>query len=289
MRNLRSLLLLPVVLLCFALPGAARAQAPDAASKLPASVQLRELERDAQTVWLYVPAGREPSALVVIPPSGGTLLTAPPLTLEDRPDHLPYVEAGFAVVAFSLSGTLSGTVTEEQVQTAIGDFAKARTGVLDAEKAIAVALAEVPALADRPIFAAGHSSAANLAIALAAEEPRIRAVAAYAPVADAPAFVEGNRLERMARDIPGALDINRELSPLQAATKIQSAVFLFHAEDDDVAPVAGTRELARILTEHGHAPELRIVKTGGHSDAFSAEGLPAGVAWFAQQLQAPRP
>jgi dipeptidyl aminopeptidase/acylaminoacyl peptidase len=258
---------------------------PEPPMPLPAGVTLREIERDGHALWLYLPADA-PSALILIPPAGGTLLTAPGLGPGDRPEHVPYAKAGFAVVAFELSGVLSGRVTRDQVRAAMAQFATAHAGVADARRALDVALEEVPGLAGKPIFAAGHSSAANLVLALAAEEPRIRGAIAYAPVADAELFLVGNPLVQVAQEVPGALDRVRELSPLTLADVLDSPLMLFHAEDDDVAPIAGTRALAKKLTSRGRAPRLVTVAKGGHYDAMLSEGLPAGIEWLGERLAA---
>lgn len=268
------------------LPGTALAQSPDAPPPLPDGVELRELERDGRPHWLYLPRQRTASALVVVPPSGGTLLTAPELAPSDRAEHLPYVEAGFAVVSFRPSGAITGEQPRKEIEKAIADFARARAGVVDAQGAIALALAQVPALADKPIFAAGHSSAANLVLALGAEEPRIRAVVAYAPVADVAAFLEGGFLERIAAQVPGALERARELAPLSLVSRLDVPLLLFHAEDDDVAPIEGTRSLARQLEARKHPPRLVVVAKGGHYDAMISEGMPAGIAWLKERAAA---
>ena len=244
----------------------------------------RELERDGRKVWLYVPASGEPSALVVVPPAGGSLLTAPELIEDDRVEHTPYVDAGFAVVSFQIAGELRGRVTPDQVRQAMVSFTAARDGVANAQGAIDLALAEVPALTGKPIFAAGHSSAANLVLALAAEEPRIRAAVAYAPVADTEEFIKDGPLEKVATEVPGALDLARAFSPVNLAPRLDVPLLLFHAEDDDVAPIAGTRKLAKLLAARGKPPQLVIVKSGGHYDSMIAQGLNTGILWLRKQL-----
>jgi dipeptidyl aminopeptidase/acylaminoacyl peptidase len=284
-RRLLPCLLAACALLAAAPPARAQNAEPPA---VPDSVELRELERDGRPLWLYLPRGRAPEALVIVPPSGGTLLTAPELAPSDRPEHLPYVEAGFAVVTFRPSGAITGEQPRKEIERALADFARARAGVVDAQRAIGVALEEVPALAGKPIFAAGHSSAANLVLALGAEEPRIRAVVAYAPVADVEAFIAGGFLEKIAAQVPGALERARELAPLALADRLDTPLMLFQAEDDEVAPIAGTRELARRLEARKHAPRLVVVPSGGHYDAMISEGLPSGIAWLKERASARR-
>lgn len=284
--NVRALL--HCLLIAFALLGSprARAQAPEAAAPLPAGVELRELERDGQPIWLYLPKQGAASALVVVPPDGGTLLTAPELGESDREQHLPYVEAGFAVVSFRPSGAISGESARKDIEKAMAEFVRARGGVVDAQRAIAVALESAPTLAGKPIFAAGHSSAGNLVLALGAEDTRIRALVAYAPVADAETFLSGGFLEKIATNVPGALDLATDLSPLHLVAKLDTPLMLFHAEDDDVAPIADTRVLARALKARNRPPHLVIVASGGHFDSMLREGLPAGVAWLKERLTA---
>jgi dipeptidyl aminopeptidase/acylaminoacyl peptidase len=267
-------------------PDSALAQSPDAPPPLPDAVELRELERDGRPHWLYLPRQRAAEALVVVPPSGGTLLTAPELAPSDRVEHLPYVEAGFAVISFRPSGAITGEQPRKEIEAAVADFARVRAGVVDAQGAIALALEQVPALAGKPIFAAGHSSAANLALALGAEEPRLRAVIAYAPVADVEAFLEGGFLRRIAAGVPGALERARELAPVNLVDRLDVPLLLFHAEDDDVAPIEGTRALARRLEARKHPPRLVIVASGGHYDAMISEGIPAGVSWLRERAAA---
>src|SRR5262245_35182109 len=60
-------------------------------------------------VWIYLPMGAStntPLACVLVPPAGTPLFHGGRLSEEDRAEHLPYVTAGFAVVAFDLSGPL---------------------------------------------------------------------------------------------------------------------------------------------------------------------------------------
>lgn len=280
--------LLPCLLVASTLLGGVRSALAQNAEPpaLPDDVELRELERDGRPLWLYVPRGRTAEALVVVPPSGGTLLTAPELAPSDRPEHLPYVAAGFAVVSFRPSGAITGEQPRKEIEKAVADFARARAGVVDAQRAIGVALEEIPELKGKPVFAAGHSSAANLVLALGAEEPRIRAVVAYAPVADVEAFLAGGFLERIAAQVPGALERARELAPLRLVERLDTPVLLFHAEDDDVAPVEGTRTLARRLEARQRAPRLVIVPSGGHYDSMISEGVRTGIAWLKERATA---
>ena len=56
-------------------------------------------------VWLYTPTDSTGSlALVVIGPAGSDMRTGMALTHADRPEHLPYVREGMAVLSFDIDG-----------------------------------------------------------------------------------------------------------------------------------------------------------------------------------------
>src|SRR5579871_2614816 len=59
-------------------------------------------------LWIYLPspppAGKLPC--VVIAPSGSALFSGMKLQDGDRAEHLPYVRAGFAVIAYDIDGPI---------------------------------------------------------------------------------------------------------------------------------------------------------------------------------------
>jgi len=91
------------------------------------------------------------------------------------PEHLPYIRAGFAVVAFDTDGALAkpDDVTYEQVQVAATAFKHAEAGVLNARQAIDYVLKMVPAIDPKRLYSAGHSSAGRISLLVAESDPRI--------------------------------------------------------------------------------------------------------------------
>ena len=60
-------------------------------------------------LWLYLPGGQHgPKSLpcILIAGAGSNLITGMDLGDGDRPEHLPYVRSGFAVLAYELDGML---------------------------------------------------------------------------------------------------------------------------------------------------------------------------------------
>ena len=103
----------------------------------------------------------------------------------DRPEHLPYVRAGFAVLAYELDGVLPKdreTRPDDAADPARGSGSAAQAGLVNARIALDYALAKVAGGRPRArSSSAGHSSAGTLAILFAENEPRLRGGVAYAP------------------------------------------------------------------------------------------------------------
>ena len=89
-------------------------------------------------VWIYhpdpLPSNRMP--LVVIPPAGGRFFSAPDLVLGDRPEHLPYVRAGFAVVSFNMQGAAPSDASNSELLMAASAFRAGQAGIENARSAL---------------------------------------------------------------------------------------------------------------------------------------------------------
>jgi hypothetical protein len=139
---------------------------------------------------LYLPAGRHAARslpCVFIAPAGtfnhGSLIDD-----SDRAEHYPYARAGFAVVAYELSGALADPHKESQTYNEmigpIKKFMAADGGLANGRLAIDYVLQKVPAVNPEQLFACGHSSAADIALNLARGDSRIWGCCAYAPCTD---------------------------------------------------------------------------------------------------------
>ena len=94
-------------------------------------------------------------------------------------------------------------------------FQAAGAGLKNAQAALELALKAMPNIDPERIFAAGHSSAGGHALYLAAEERRIRAVAAYAPVTVNRDFARGELMEVLSSELPGFAKYLDRSSPMQ--------------------------------------------------------------------------
>jgi dienelactone hydrolase len=198
----------------------------------------------------------------------------------DRAEQLPYVRAGFAVLAYELDGALARgrDATEAKMSQAIARFLAARAGLVNAHIALQFVSARVPPVDPRRIYAAGHSSAATAAMLLAEHEPAIRGCVAYAPAINLAKHF-GAETARMLHDA-GFDDLVIRHDPMNHESKLSCPIMLFHARDDGTLPVGETEASAERLKALGKSVTLVIVSSGGHYDSMILARIPRGVAWL---------
>ncbi len=243
-------------------------------------------------MWLYLPSGDHPAKslpCILITGAGSTILTGMDLAAEDRAEHLPYVRAGFAVLAFELDGVPMNKEqpTDQDMGEAMLKFLNARSGLVNAHIALEYVLAKVPSVDPSRISSAGHSSAGTLAVLFAEHEPRLKACVAFAPALDlqerfgAEAVGQFNNL--------GFGDLAVRYSPKNNEDKLQVPLFLFHAQDDSNISVEMSKAFANDLKAKGKPVTLDIVPSGEHYYSMINEGIPHAITWLIEQGAGPNP
>ena len=232
-------------------------------------------------VWVYLPPGIPANAklaCVLIPPAGSRLFHGMTLGDGDKAEHLPWLGAGFAVVSFDISGPVPEQPDDAQFIQAATGFMKAKFGVSDGLAALDATLAKYPQIDPKRLYVAGHSSAATLAVQLAAASERFKGCVAFAPIADV-----GERLKdvlpSLDRAIPGFADAIRSASPASRVDTIQCPVFLFHAEDDTNVPTASVAAFKDALTAHHKSVDYVSVASGEHYNSMIQQGIPKAIVW----------
>jgi acetyl esterase/lipase len=237
-------------------------------------------------LWIYLPAGDHAAKslpCLFIAPAGSNLITGNDLGDDPgrgHPEHVPYVNAGFAVVAYELDGALPEHQQNdnEQVATNAVVFLRARAGLVNAHVALEYALAQVPQVDPTRLYAAGHSSAGTVALLFAENEPRIRACAAFAPCVDVAARLGPQMVSVLGRT--GLGDLASRYSPATNESRLTRPLFLFHAMDDTNVPPAETAGLAERRRAAGEPVTLVNVPTGDHYDSMIEQGIPEAIEWF---------
>ncbi|MEM7167247.1 MAG: dienelactone hydrolase family protein [Planctomycetota bacterium] len=235
-------------------------------------------------VWIYTPEGSVASAqngkrpVVLVGPAGTPLIHGMKLGDGDRPEHLPYVRAGSVVVAYEIGGAVKQNPSDYELGQACFAFKRADAGAKNAKLALDYVLSELPGIDEDRIYSAGHSSAATLALVVAAKDSRIDACVAYAPEVNVP--------KALGPTFKALSDADRSFgrflvnfSPHTLASKIQQPTFLFYAEDDTTISTSELRSFATKLEERGQ-PNVVTVRRGGHYDPMIKEGIPQAIRWL---------
>jgi dipeptidyl aminopeptidase/acylaminoacyl peptidase len=236
----------------------------------------------ATHVGIYLPElppeGKLPCVLIA--PAGSRGVYGMNLSSGDQAEHVPYVRAGFAVVAYSLSGHVPDVRSDGQVTEGIRAFMQADGGLVNARTALDYALARVNKIDPERVYAAGHSSAGSLALLVAEHDPRIKACVAYAPVTDVPARLGPQTIDRVERQIAGFKEFAARISPRTHLDKLRCPVFLFHTRDDKNVPTSESVTFYNDLKKTN--PKVKLVEppAGGHYPAMLKQGIPQAIAWL---------
>ena len=217
---------------------------------------------------------------IFIAPAGTRLFHGSALDDGNPPEYLPYVHAGYSVVAYELDGDLSENPKDAEIYTAAQAFMKADGGLADARLAIDYALAKLPNIDTQRLYVAGHSSAATVALYVAEHEPRIKACIAYAPVCYLEERLPAVLINVLTNKIPGYRRFVHRVSPSTDVTKLACPVFLFHADDDTNVPTDEVARFADELKKTNKQVTFARVQTGNHYESMIEQGIPQAIEWL---------
>lgn len=265
-----------------------------AAQPVPESVVLEEysVAETGRAVWIYTPRDAPEGQrlpCVLIAPAGSYLMDGVTLGEGDMAEHLPYVEAGFVVVGYDLTGPLPEDPGEEDIVKCVTAFTGRDGGIEDARDAIKLALEKCPMIDPERLFVAGHSSAGTLALMLAQTAPKLRGCVAYAPVADLHARYGDESMDTLKEagvDLRGYAD---RFSPIRRVADLKCPVLIFHAADDHNVDPAELRVYAEEAKKAGKAVERIEVADGGHYDSMIDPGISKGIAFLKGLMGALKP
>lgn len=237
---------------------------------------------DSTAVWIYLPKDAGPKKLgcVLIAPAGTPCVHGIKLGEGDRPEHLPYVRAGFVVVAYELSGSVGDKTDNASAFRAIKAFADAGAGVRDAGAAIDFALARVPQVDPQRIYAVGHSSAGSVALLVAEQEPYINACVAFAPRTFLAEALGEPAIHEISRGLPDFRQMVSEASPSTRAPSLTCPLLLVHAEDDNVVPIRESVQFVERLSQTNKKVTFVRVSKGGHYTTMTDIGIPRAIDWL---------
>jgi dienelactone hydrolase len=244
----------------------------------------RGLPGHSAKLWLYLPDGdHAPQSLpcIFIAGAGSNLITGMNLGDGDRAEHLPWVRAGFAVLAYELDGHLGNlqAAQTEEIKEASTRFFGARAGLVNAHNALEYVLQKVPQVDPKRLYSAGHSSAGTMSLLFAEAEPRLAGCVAFAPVSDVERRLGPMLLRLLSPALPNLQTNVARYSPKHHESELTCPVFLFHAKDDSNVPVTESQECANRLKKLRKSVTLELVPTGDHYDAMVNEGISRAINW----------
>ncbi|PQO31067.1 hypothetical protein C5Y96_11955 [Blastopirellula marina] len=271
--------------------GAIAKQAPDAVfrSQGPgvrkAVVQTRLPDGQTMTLWIYQPDPLPQSKVpcVFIAPAGTMMIHGLQLADGDSPEHLPWVKAGFAVVAYELSGNADAeNSTDAQLKSAAEKFRQAKSGLLNAQIAMAYAREKVSFVNPQQFYTAGHSSAGTMALYVAEMEPQVKGAIAFMPAVDIRASlgIDGITYVQNAQIVPEAGVYVNGISPLTHIHRLSQPTFLFIAGDDRSDITGPADSFGKKLREMGNDVTIVRVPSGGHFDPMLDPGIPMAIEWL---------
>ncbi len=242
-------------------------------------VYLRPVGQVQRTFWLYRPVPLPAAlALILITPAGRGLISGKALSSGDRDEHLPYVHAGFAVMAYSIDGDLPPDVSDRGATQALKHYQASKAGLDNARVAIDLAFEKLPQIDNDLVFAAGHGAAGAHAILLAAEEPRVRAVVAYAPMTRL--TTEIGTVIAIDKVIHGYASFVRWSLPENRAPDVNAPLFIYQSKQDEVVRASHTRAYVESLGRAGKAVDYVEVPRGDHVEGMLQDGMARGLTWL---------
>lgn len=240
----------------------------------------------ATRLWIYRPdpVPVSPRPCVLIAPSGTILIHGRGLSEEDQAEHLPWVHAGFVVVAYHLSGYADPKkLTLTRFRQAATRFQQAEGGLRNGQAAVDYVRKRVPFVDANRLYAVGHSSAATAALYLAAKEKAIQGCVAFMPVVDVAEHLGQEALEMLGTNeiVPDPQKYLRDISPATYVGQIRCPTFIFIADDDSIADVETLGVFAENMRNFGGDVTVGRVPSGGHYQAMIDEGIPLAIQWLA--------
>lgn len=255
--------------------------------KLPGGIDfytVTSADTSGRKLWIYLPENRGSSKIpcVFIAPAGSSCIAGMSLGEGDQPEHLPYVQAGFAVVAYDLDGAFDREASNRQILHAINIFRAVDGGVVNGKAAIDYALANIPAIDSQRLYSAGHSSAGTVSLLLAEKDQRIKACIAYAPVFNVAERTDRKTVSYCERRIPDFQQYLTQISPSTYLKQLTCPVFVFHADDDSNVERSAVEPYVEQLKQLNPNTQYVTVPTGDHYDSMISDGVPRAITWLQQ-------
>ncbi len=229
-----------------------------------------------------LPADKVPA--LVVNGAGAYLFSGMVLSDEDIEPMLPYVEQGFAIVAYETDGcqpSWDHDPTAAEIAQMTRRYVASKAGLINAKRALSYALDRFPEIDGNQLYAIGHSSGGKQALLLSTHDERIRGCVAFAPACQ---MDFGSKMS-VAR-IGGAdgnflaKEVERSM-PIAHAKVTNTPMLLVYSPSDRVTRPSEVLTYAKAV---GDVARAIPVQCDGHGYIPDA-GFDLSLAWLQLQLK----
>lgn len=227
----------------------ARSSAPSPSTNPPpprdprVGVAVRSRAVTTRTVLRLPPGDHAPASVpvILVAPAETDFMSGKDFTEGDMAPYQPFVDAGFAVMGYSLSSAVEGDDPVSRAQ-ALADFMAADGGLLNFRQAIHRLSIHKKVDPDQ-VFVAGYGSSGLIALLAAAKVEEIKGAVVFDPVVNIQAFwrESGLNLSKINREIPGLIEFAAAHSPTQVP-RPTFPVLVFAATGDSDSSISDLRE-----------------------------------------------
>ncbi|MFK8112994.1 MAG: alpha/beta hydrolase family protein [Rubripirellula sp.] len=227
-----------------------------------------------------MPQGKVPA--LIVNGSGAYLFSGMNLCDEDIEPMLPYVERGFAIIAYETDGCqpdFERDPTSADIAQMTRRYVASKAGLINAKRAISYALEQFPEIDANQLYTIGHSSGAKQALLLSTHDDRIRGCVAFAPACQMDisskmtvARIGGSDAGELTREVQRSM-------PLVHASKVSVPMLLVYSENDRITRPAEVLTYAKAVGERAIAVP---VNCDGHG-AVPQAGFKLSLAWLISQ------
>jgi dienelactone hydrolase len=219
---------------------------------------------------------------LVVNGAGAYLFSGMVLSDEDIEPMLPYVEQGFAIVAYETDGcqpSFDRDPTSADIAQMTRRYVASKAGLINAERALSYALDRFPEIDGDQLYAIGHSSGGKQALLLSTHDERIRGCVAFAPACQ---MDFGSKMTVARIGGPDGDHLTREVErsmPIAHAKVTDVPMLLVYSASDRITRPTEVLSYAKAVGEGAIAVP---VKCGGHG-AVPDAGFKLAVAWLRTQ------
>lgn len=230
-----------------------------------------------------MPSDKVPA--LIVNGSGAYLFSGMILSDEDIEPMLPYVEQGYAVIAYETDGcqpSFDRDPTASDIAQMTRQYVASKAGLVNAERAIEFALQRFPEIDPNQLYTIGHSSGGKQALLLAAHDERIKGCIGFAPAChlDMASRMTVGRITGPDNAMLSA-EIARSM-PLSHAKNTKVPMLLVYSASDHITRPTEVINYARAV---GKKRAIAVpVKCSGHGSVPTA-GFSYATKWLKGQVK----